>query len=183
MLLFVALLLTGCTTTKKPRPAQAFAPAPPASFPNLALPYLLSSPHSRLYVEVDAVEGCEPTETALVQLQEFLSKYCQKPDGVEIMVSDIIPRKAARKTGPRTLARRYLNGPPDDNASPPAFMYVLYYPGWPGIVPPFAEVAPYPAIYFNTRFSLGIALDEILLHEAGHLLGLVNRTEQIANGH
>lgn len=182
MLLSVALLLMGCATTKEPRPSRASALAPALS-PNLASPYLLSSPHSRLYVEVDAVEGCEPTETALVQLHEFLSKRCQKPDGVKIMVSDIIPRKAARKTGPRALARRYLNGPPDDNASPPAFMYVLYYPGWPGFVPPFAEVTPYPGIYFNARFSLGIASDEILLHEAGHLLGLVNRTEQIANGH
>ena len=134
-------------------------------------------------MEVDAVEGCEPTEKALVQLQAFLTKHCQKPDGVEIMVSDIIPRKAARKTTPRTLGRRYMNGPPDDQASPPAFMYVLYYPGWPGRVPPFADIAPYPAIYFNTRFSLGIALDEILLHETGHLLGLVNRTEHAKSGH
>ncbi len=182
-MLLVALLLMGCSTTNKPRPSQTSAPAPPTNPPSLALPYLLSSPHSRLYVEVDAVEGCEPTENALLQLQAFLTKYCEKPDGVEIMVSDIIPRQAARKMGPRALARRYLSGPPDDHAPPPAFMYVLYYPGWPGLVPPFAETAPYPAIYFNTRFSMGIALDEIILHEAGHLLGLVNRSEHARAGH
>ncbi|MGC3958843.1 MAG: hypothetical protein QM813_13170 [Verrucomicrobiota bacterium] len=174
------LLFVGCTTPKSRPPTTV---TQPPEFLKLPLLYLLSSPHPRIYVEVDAVEGCEPTEKALVQLQAFLTNHCQKPDGVEIMVSDIIPRKVARHTTPRTLGRRYMNGPPDDQGSPPAFMYVLYYPGWPGRVPPFADIAPYPAIYFNTRFSLGIALDEILLHEAGHLLGLVNRTEHAKNGH
>lgn len=183
ILLLAGLILAGCATPKsRPAPPPSTA-TPPPEFLKPSLLYLLAAPHSRIYVEVDAVEGCEPTEAALVQLQKFLIKHCQKPDGVEIMVSDIIPRKAARKTTPRTLGRRYMNGPPDDQASPPAFMYVLYYPGWPGRVPPFADIAPYPAIYFNTRFSLGIAVDEILPHETGHLLGLVNRTAHAKRGH
>ncbi len=183
LLLLAGLLLVGCATPKsRPSPPPATA-TPPPEFLKPSLLYLLAAPHSRIYVEVDAVEGCEPTEAALVQLQKFLTRHCQKPDGVEIMVSDIIPRKAVRKATPRTLGRRYMNGPPDDQGSPPAFMYVLYYPGWPGRVPPFADIAPYPAIYFNTRFSLGIAVDEILLHETGHLLGLVNRTEHARSGH
>jgi len=42
-------------------------------------------------VEVDAVEGCVPKQAALEKLRDFLSKYCNKPDGIEILRSDVIP--------------------------------------------------------------------------------------------
>jgi hypothetical protein len=183
LLLLAGSAFVGCSTPKNLPSAPTPSAAQRPEFLKPSLLYLQSSPHSRLYVEVDAVEGCEPTETALVQLQAFLTKHCQKPDGVEIMVSDIIPRKTARQTSLQTLARRYVNGPPASNEAPPAFMYVLYYPGWPGVTPPYAQPYPYPSIYFNRRFSFGFALNEILLHEASHLLGLVHRTERAANGH
>ena len=43
--------------------------------------------------------------------------------------------------------------------------------------------SPYPAIYLNTHFSLGINLNGILLHEAGHNLGLVSRSTHARGGH
>jgi hypothetical protein len=42
---------------------------------------------------------------------------------------------------------------------------------------------PYPAIYLNTHFSLGINLNGILLHETGHNLGLVSRSTRAPGGH
>src|SRR5215472_16361695 len=54
--------------------------------------YLRASPHPRLYVEVDAVEGCVPTDADLAALQKFLADCCDKPDGVEVVRSDVIPR-------------------------------------------------------------------------------------------
>jgi hypothetical protein len=167
--------------------------------------YLLPSPHAQLYVEVDAVEGCAPKEVALQKLRDFLARYCNKPDGLEIVRSDVIPAKAARGVSPRALARTYINGPQKTNGSSPAFMYVLYYnyalsrdfdadnilhrgartmpvrP--PQTANPYAETYLYPAIYFNTRFSFGLAMNEILLHETGHLLGMVNRPAHACDGH
>jgi hypothetical protein len=173
--------------------------------------YLLASPHPRIYVEVDAVEGCVPKEVALQKLRNFLSAYCDKPDGIEVVRSDVIPIKAARGISPRALARKYINGPDKITASPPAFMYVLFYnyglcggsavakATHPGaskaparrpkvariVVPrnPYAEVLPYPTIYFNPRYFLGTAKNQTLLHETGHLLGMVSRPTYAREGH
>jgi hypothetical protein len=188
------LLLAGCSTRTMSRSQEHAdgAQLHEASQPDLL--YLLASPHSRIHVEVDAVQGCVPKERALQQLQDFLSAYCHKPDGVEIVRSDVIPIADARGISPRALARKFINGPDRTNASPPAFLYVLYYDDTLSrysFVPrflcrgtnPYSETSPYPAIYFNTRYSLGIAKNEILLHEAGHLLGLVNRPTRARGDH
>ena len=167
--------------------------------------YLVPSPYSRLHVEVDAVEGNEPTDVALEKLRGFLSAHCKKADGINIDRSDVIPAEAARGISPEALARKYINGPGKTNPSPAAFMYVLYY-NYPlsrnssadqvlhrgaRTIPvprpqnanPYTDVYFYPAIYFNTAYSLGIAMNEILLHEAGHALGLVRRPTHARNGH
>jgi hypothetical protein len=167
--------------------------------------YLLPSPHSRLHVEVDAVAGNEPDDIALEKLRSFLSTHCKKPDGIEIVRSDVITAEAARGVAPETLGRKYVNGPSTTNASPPAFIYALYY-NYPlsrdsgtertlhrgaSVVRvrraqnanPYADLGLYSAIYFNTSYSLGLAMNEILLHETGHLLGLVSRSAHARNGH
>src|SRR2546426_543334 len=183
ILMLYCLALAGCSTpvARKSQANSGFAQTPESQKTHLL--YLLPSPHSRLYVEVDAVEGCAPKDIALQKLKEFLSAHCDKPDGIEVVRSDVIPKKAARGISPRALARRYIDGPDKTNASPPAFMYVLYYARRPGTAIPYTETYPYPAIYLNTRFSLGLALNEILLHETGHLLGLVSRPVHARKGH
>ncbi len=188
------LILAGCSTPTAPLSQRDsdVAQISESWKPNLL--YLLASPHPRLYVELDAVEGCAPDEGELQKLRNFLSAYCNKPDGIEIVRSDLIPIKAAKAILPAALARRYMNGPNSSNASSPAFMYVLFYnyalsrdsavaggrgsrPSTAPVRPanPHAEVFPYPVIYFNTRYFLGMAQTETLLHETGHLLGLVSR--------
>jgi tetratricopeptide (TPR) repeat protein len=191
ILILFCLMLAGCSTPAT-RPSQADPAIAELGNPDLL--YLLPSPCSRLYVEVDAVEGCVPKESDLQDLRDFLSKYCDKPDGIEIVRSDVIPAKAAKGLSSRALARKYLNGPDRTNASSPAFLYVLYYDDTLGRYPwgtrflhrganPQAESLPYPAIYLNTHFSLGIAMNRILLHEAGHELGLVSRSNHARDGH
>src|SRR5262245_39650719 len=119
--------LTSCTTARDPRLQSKPDPAKLTSFWQPQLLYILSSPHSRLYVEVDAVEGCQPSDATLHKLREFLTTYCNKPDGIEIVRGDVIPAGTARGVPLPALARKFINGPPDNNtASPPAFLYVLY---------------------------------------------------------
>jgi hypothetical protein len=141
-----------------------------------------------------------PNQAALQKLGDFLSKYCNKPDGIEIVRSDVIPIETARGISEKALARKYVNGPAKTTGSSPAFMYVLFYndalckasvkaehsrasaaQSSRQAAKPYADVLPYPAIYFNTRYFPWFpwrfsGMDKkALLHEAGHLFGLVRR--------
>ncbi len=205
-LVFCCLALVGCSTTK----SRAEADAQMLQMVECWQPYqmyLLSSPHPRLYVEVDAVEGCSPSDDALNRLRAFLATYCDKPGGIEIVRSDVIPLKKALGVLPSALARKYLNGPPQ-NASgpPPAFLYVLFFKdvqsdrpvvvetGHPGAKSaprsrlrtrnPHVDTLPYPAmIYMNVNWSPKSLHDKALLHEAGHVLGLAFRPANASGGH
>jgi len=128
ILIVGGLALTGCSTPKaKPAPTSPYSAVDPRLYLADQL-YLLPVPYPRLYVEIDAVEGCVPKRATLAKLQAFLRTYCNKPGGVEIARSDVIPLKAAQGISPSALARKYLNGPPDNPATPPpAFIYVLFY--------------------------------------------------------
>jgi len=166
--------------------------------------YLLATPHPRLYVEVDAVAGCAPSDATLNKLREFLTTYCEKPEGIEIVRRPLISKPEAHGMPPRALARKFLAGPPAGPGAAPAFMYVLYYdsalsgeplPTPPGQMAsparrprfnehPHADILPYPAIYVNVRYRFEKWIpDEMLLHETGHLLGLVSRPEFAAGHH
>ncbi len=195
------LVLAGCSTSSSSRDGD---PGPIRESWNPHALYLLSAPYSRLHVEVDAVQGCEPDEVALEKLRRFLSASCAKPDGVEIRRSDVIPRDAARGFSEKALARKYMAGP-DVDALPAAFMYVLFFddallergvatkggqssvrtPGPRRTKPmnPYTDVWLYPAIYFNTRYFPRFGRNEALVHEAGHILGLASRPGYEAGRH
>jgi len=202
MLIVTCLILTGCSTptARRSQADSDIVRIPESWTPHLL--FLLPSPHSRLYVEVDAVEGCVPKEITLQNLRNFLSKYCNKPDGIEIVRSDVIPVGAARGISEKALARKYVNGPARTTGSPLAFMYILFYndalckgsikvkhsgattaQGSPRrATNPYTDISPYPAIYFNTRYVPwyfpGME-KKGLLHEAGHMLGLVRRPADV----
>src|SRR4051812_13581821 len=126
-LLVSSLFIAGCSTPTASRPQRdSYVARIPESW-NADLLYLLASPHPRLYVEVDAVEGCVPKAIALQKLRDLLSTYCNKPNGIEIVRSDVIPVEAARGIPEKALARKYMNGPENQSGSPPAFIYMLFY--------------------------------------------------------
>jgi hypothetical protein len=141
--------------------------------------YLLVSPYPRLYVEVDAVQGCVPSEATLEKLRDFLRAYCDKPGGIEIARSDVIPVEAARGISPSALGRKYLDGPPENPAAPrAAFIYVLFYmdalcdqvpvpasrrPATGAASPPrvrtsnpHVDISPYPAMIYMSTHHVGL---------------------------
>jgi hypothetical protein len=195
----LSLVFAGCSASNVSREGDV---APISESWNPQALYLVSAPHSRLHVEVDAVQGCDPSDAALEKLRKFLSSSCAKPDGIEIRRSDVIPVDAARGFLARALARKYITGPGSMDGSPPAFMYVLFYddalfekpvpaeggrssasiskPRRSKPTNPYTDVTFYPAIYFNARyFNTGYfsrwGKNEGLVHEAGHMLGLASR--------
>jgi tetratricopeptide (TPR) repeat protein len=201
------LTLTSCST---PKAARATANAEALRITGFWQPhqlYLLASPHPRLYVEVDAVEESSPSDGTLNRLRDFLATYCKKPGGIEIARSDVIPLKQALGVLPSALARKFLNGPPTNGVEPPpAFLYVLFYndvlsdrpvgvdTAHPGARPaphrrllnrnPHVDMLPYPAmIYMNVHFGFKSSRDVLLLHEAGHVLGLAFRATNASDGH
>jgi hypothetical protein len=204
--LFVyCLMLAGCSTPHKPHSQADSGEIVPRYWQPYLL-YLAASPHPRLYVEMDVVEGCAPSEAAVRKLRDFLTTYCHKPDGIEFVRGEVIPRSVARGVVPEALARKYMKGPPDSGtAPPPAFMCVLFYDSFlseepavtatnrPGAKPaprprpparnPRTDVLPYPVIYMNTQYGPKSFRDLALVHEAGHMLGLAHRTNYAAGFH
>ena len=207
ILILCCLFPTGCSSSKSSRAASNDELIQLTRFWRPYLLYVLASPHPRLYVEVDAVEGCEPSEVTLNKLQDFLTAYCDKPEGIEIVRNDVIALKAARGISRTSLARKFLDGPEDKAGTPPpAFMYLLFYDGKLCDQPaegearqagasaathsqernknPHVDFLPYPAaVFINTRYGPKRVRDEIPLHEAGHLLGLAGRPITAANYH
>jgi len=199
LLIAVSLLLPGCATpggqpTAEPSEGDAGMVDFTGSWqPHLL--YLLATPHPRLYVEVDAVAGCAPSDETLNKLREFLTTYCEKPDGIEIVRRPLISKEEARGLPPHALARKFLAGPPAGTGAAPAFMYLLYYDSalseesLPAAQSgfnknPHTDILPYPSIYMNVRYGFEKSVpDEMLVHETGHLLGLVSRKEFAAGHH
>lgn len=185
----LALLGAGCASRKEaPRPAREN----PTTFWQPSLLYLKPTPHDRLHVEVDAVQGCEPSPEELAALGEILSQHCEKPRGIEIRQSSVIPRAEAKGLSRRELARLWMNGPPTGDQSP-AFLYVLYYDGRlsgkrkMAKANPHTELLPYPAaIFINRGYMASLSRwmkTPLIQHEAGHILGLALRSKNAKAGH
>ena len=203
--LLAALLgLTGCVSPHERGDETRWQPQ---------LLYLNRSPYPALYVEVGAVAGTEPSDEVLAQLRQFLTRYCDKPGGIRIVRDHLIPRSEAQGFSHDALARRHLQGPPADATNPPpAFICILYYDSalcqLPGAGPqgpihkhlslqydfgrvrlfqPHTHWMPFPAaIHMDRRYLKGAprSLEGLLLmHEAGHVLSLVQNENHVFNNH
>lgn len=187
----LCVLLAGASCSSR-REEKKPAQSPPTDFWQPHLLYLKPVPHGRLHVEVDAVAGCEPSERELEALGRVLREHCDKPEGIEIHRSNVIPRREARGLSRRELARRWLDGPKEGGKAP-AFLYVLFYDGRLGgaraaaRANPHTELLPCPAAVFVNRAYKPLwarwVEEELLQHEAGHLLGLAFRPSQAEAGH
>lgn len=199
-------ILAGCSSTRPGERGDETRWQP-------QLLYLNRSPHPSLYVEVAAVAGTEPRDGELEQLRQFLAKYCDKPDGIRVVRDPLIPREAAWGLSHEVLACRYLNGPPANSSNAaPAFIYILYYDsrlsagpdaiprgpvpkhlswrqefGWVNPIQPHVHLLPFPGAIFIDRRYLSFwprSLEGLMLmHEAGHLLGLAQEPSHGVDNH
>jgi hypothetical protein len=203
LLLALCLVLIGCfnprTSSNQAALIERMNSRQPFSL------YLLASPHARLYVEIDAVEGCEPSDGDLAKLRDFLADCCNKPGGVEVVRDDVIPRTAARGISPEALARKYVTGPPESKNPGPAFLYVLCHDNplsagpavWETGHPALARAATAgertrnprvnlllpTMILMNMRHASAGEAADMLKHEPGHVMGLGCRDTGAAHYH
>lgn len=151
--------------------------------------YLSDQPYSRLYVEVDTVEGVEVPDQWLDALEEFLSTHCSKPDGIKMVRDKPIPFQDIKDMpiGPASIL--CLDGPDPNSGSQPAYLHLFFY----AKDKVFKKTTksphvPFPcpsAIFYNVDY--GYRLDKMikltLPHEAGHVLGLCKKTKHSDGAH
>lgn len=152
--------------------------------------FLQPKPYDRLYVEVDRVAGCELSEALLTYLADDLFRLCDKPGGVYIERSDVISRDRAMGVHHDLLAVRHMRGPPAGEAWT-AYLYILFYDGrlyGEGRERPHVSTIYPAAIFVDTSFramrgDLVATGRQMILHEAGHILGLTKNREHSDGAH
>lgn len=192
-LLALALILgAGCASLPKPTGPEA-----PAWRDERVLD---SGRSDRLLVEVDRVAGTEPRPRALRMFMKRLRFYVDKPDGIEVIVDDVIAadRYEEDSTAIRRLARR-VRSQDRARASGTAALHILYagsyrkFRGYAWARPIMTKTSGRydAALVLILQDRLGSILwitgarqeASVLAHEFGHTLGLVNDPSHGMNGH
>ncbi len=142
--------------------------------------YLCDKPYSRLYIEIDSVEGVGVPYEIIDNLKEFLSAYCSKPDGIEIVRDKPIPVMKIKDIpmGPASIL--YIDGPDPNSEPQPAYLHVFVYDT--DIV--FKRTIENPhvpsncpcTVFFNVDYAPRW-IEHFIRHETGHVLGLCKNTE------
>jgi hypothetical protein len=181
-----------CITASAQQFETTSGPLPTYRKPELL--FLTAQPYSELYVEIDAVEGAEPSQEIIQALERFLNKYCDKPDGIDLVRNKPIARSEAQGQPEGVLAWRFMDGLPSDaDSAKTAYLYVLFFdsriarndPSGEGLEP-----------YSSTRYPCAIFIDvaywqpyfhkfvpRIICHEMGHLIGLVKNAQHGDGAH
>lgn len=181
VVLGAALVAAGCGPSS--RSAAGAAPdGPGAAAAALVGPHV----HRGLRVEVDFVEGRRPGDAALETLRQRLLERTDHPDGVEVVLDDLLaPTGRERHTleDVRALGRLHR----DAEAGDRGVIHVLVLDGEadPSLGHHLlgAAVGPTSIVLFPDAILRAVGgsatraqdlLRWTLVHEAGHLLGLVN---------
>jgi len=149
----------------------------------MARTYLRASPAGRMIVEVDAVEGREPSKAVLDHLSTILRRELDKPEGVSVRRGNTFAASSDRYTleDIDRLERRHRA---NRSGGATATMWIVYLngqlsgePGTLGV----AYRASAAAIFADrigqatTALVSRTAIERaVVTHEAGHLLALVN---------
>ncbi len=149
----------------------------------MARTFLRSSPARRLVVEVDYVQGRAPSTNALNHLQQVLSGVCAKPGGVVVQRGSAIASSGSSYSIEDIKAiERWARSA--RSAGDTATIWIVYLDGELSDAPGALGVAfdASSAAIFRDRIDeattavfLATEIERaVIVHEAGHLLALVN---------
>ncbi|MBN2313822.1 MAG: hypothetical protein JXM79_07820 [Sedimentisphaerales bacterium] len=158
------------------------------SYMQPSLLYLKDQPHSRLYVEVDTVEGVEVPDQWLDELKAFLGKHCSKLDGIKIIKDAPIPLLFVKGMPIGAANLLCLDGPPVIGFQP-VYLHIFFYDNHVGLkaeksTPHIFGFCP-SGIFFNvSSFKNSSDKEEelALMHQVGHILGLCQNRKH-GDGH
>lgn len=197
--LLLAVLSAGCDGSahgaSRPR-----APAPHAQPGDMALDYVTGGTYHSLVIEVDYVKGAKPSEDALRRMREIFLLRLDKPGGVEYVLDTEVPPEQARARWQigdilvlEAQHRRNFTGDAANRNT--AVIWVVYLNGASefdekgsralGLSYDASSVAIFSEnIAASTLPEVRDVVEAmVLVHEGGHLFGLVNNGLPMVNNH
>jgi len=176
-------LVGGCSALTKPAAGPASE-----SYRDVGL---LEAPS--LWVEVDYIAGQEPRPRALRIFERRLDFYTEHTDGIELHVDDEIPADEWDQSAEAIVALAQAHA--DERPADGAYLYVLYAPRWKRYRGYSFRVGRVAALEFPVMVAFADQLKpvlwltgvrqeaSVLVHEAGHVLGLVTNDAHRDGGH
>jgi len=168
--------------------------------PNAESPdYLTSKKYTKLVIEVDYQNDKAPRETAIDLIKQRINERCNKPDGVEVTktafssdrstwstgdLRSVEEDQRTAKTGGTTLVLHilYLAGHSDQDTSSGKVLGVAF---GPTMIAMFKDTIDSSSggVGVIPLFSTADIERSVLIHEFGHMLGLVNNGIKMVNPH
>jgi hypothetical protein len=166
---------------------------------DFAADFVASGTYTKLTVEVDWVIGEKPAQDALDHLVSVLGAVCDKPDGVTVVLDDEIPAQggpAWTLAAAGDLADAWRDRYRDPDAGE-AVLHFLYVDGHSADDNDSGRILGYAyrgssLVMFHETIAdagsglLGLGADvepTVLVHEAGHELGLVDNGAPMQTPH
>tara|TARA_R110002096_G_scaffold237751_7_gene428656 strand:- start:11430 stop:12188 length:759 start_codon:yes stop_codon:yes gene_type:complete len=189
VLLLGVLIFTACTENSGSDSSHSFSHTQGVG--SSANGFLSSTDFTQLIIEIDYVKGFKPSQNALDDLKTFLNARLNKPSGISIILDDEIPSPGNTTFTSQQvyeLEKQHRNTFSMKNT---IAAYFLVLDG------AYEQENVLGIAYFNTSMALfeevvqnntggfgqptaTTAESSVLMHEFGHILGLVNNgTDQI----
>jgi hypothetical protein len=148
--------------------------------------FLSAASYTRLFVEVDYVQGYAPDANALNLLRQRLDERCHKPGGITIQLGDAIPLPSTtrwRLSDIKALEARYRNAYASGNTAVIYYVYVNGGSEWDtsasqvlGLAYTGSSLCMFKDAVRVTKGNprtRGAVEEAVLTHESGHLFGMV----------
>ncbi len=203
-LLSALALLSGCSTLlRAPSVGEEGAGIAEVDAFSMNKDLLNSTKYRSLVIEIDWLEGCKPRRKAIDALRECAIRWCDKPDGIEVVLDEEIPQSAIPKEGVtdashNVLFARHANRIPREDTT--YYIHVLYA-NWHGRGIRGTSSRIVPATLTDGRVMNSLSFIQIyrkrvdkhafllvrppeierlvLLHEFGHAMGLVSNPDHM----
>jgi hypothetical protein len=156
--------------------------------------FLLDAEPANLIVEIDYLRGSKPEPSALRVLGRRLALYTGKTGTIEIRLDGVIPRKRwdGRRKTMRALVEKHADPPTDGSA----YIYIMYldkYKKFRGLSFQSGRLSgrfqhPLGFVYTDAiKPVLWVTRSRqegaVLVHEVGHLMGLVTNPAHYTRAH
>ncbi len=151
----------------------------------LALACLRDDAYRELVIEIDHAPGYNPESSTVSLLKERIGQVCDKPDGIRIELNEVTFAERSTWTANkvREIAHETMDAPPQTSVLRwhvimPEGKYsddsVLGVAVDASTIALFSDSIDDATSIFNPRISAEDIENSVMVHEFGHLLGLVN---------
>ncbi len=151
----------------------------------LALACLRDDSYKEMVIEIDHAPGYNPETSTVNLLKQRLGQVCDKPDGIRIELTEVTFAESETWTAGkvRDIAHETMDSPPQTSV---LRWHVIMPQGKYsddsvlGVAVDASTIALFPdsiedaTSIFNPRISAEDIENSVMVHEFGHLLGLVN---------